>query len=245
MQDVRQLVERVEREPQLPAGQGERFQGYGVMAAPFRSGHLLAMRRFAASSIGPGYTCVWYRSPAGRWTFWCDRPPMQACPRYFGSALGGAVETDILVDWDGPDNLQIVVPAVGLVWSMHLRQTTATRVLNRMAALMPEGWWRRPRILKLMGATAGRLLHAGRLGLEGQVPNGQHFVANPMRIWIIDRSDAVLAGESMGEPGPLPEQVRLGDFWIPQRGLFALGRAFFEVSDPQRHALLTTAPEAG
>jgi hypothetical protein len=38
---------------------------------------------------------------------------------------------------------------------------------------------------------------------------------------------AVLDGEDFGSPGPLPARATLGDFAIPQRGVFALGRAFF------------------
>ena len=44
----------------LPSGGEERFAGYGVMGLPFASGHVLAMRRFPASSIGPGYSSVWH-----------------------------------------------------------------------------------------------------------------------------------------------------------------------------------------
>lgn len=33
----------------------------------------------------------------------------------------------------------------------------------------------------------------------------------------------------------LPRQVRLGDFWLPNAGLFAIGRAFYEPFDPLRH----------
>ncbi len=36
----------------LPPGEGERFAGYGIMAQPFRSGHVLALRRFPHTSIG-------------------------------------------------------------------------------------------------------------------------------------------------------------------------------------------------
>jgi ABC-type transporter Mla subunit MlaD len=46
---------------------------------------------------------------------------------------------------------------------------------------------------------------------------------------------------NIGEPGPLPEQAHLGDFWIPQRGLFVIGRAFFEPLDPARHRCETHA----
>jgi hypothetical protein len=50
------LVDKLERGAELPGGSEERFVGYGVMGVPFTSGHLLAMRRFPASSLGVGYT---------------------------------------------------------------------------------------------------------------------------------------------------------------------------------------------
>jgi hypothetical protein len=34
---------------------------------------------------------------------------------------------------------------------------------------------------------------------------------------------------------PLEEQSRLGDFWMPQRGIFYVGEARFESFDPLRH----------
>jgi hypothetical protein len=30
-------------------------------------------------------------------------------------------------------------------------------------------------------------------------------------------------------------QARLGDFWLPQRGLFIIGHVFMEQFDPARH----------
>jgi hypothetical protein len=64
-----EIAADVERRPQLQAGAAERFFGYGVMGLPFRSGHVLGLRRFPASSIGPGYRSVWHRDAQGRWTF--------------------------------------------------------------------------------------------------------------------------------------------------------------------------------
>jgi hypothetical protein len=55
-----------ERHAELPTGAGKGFTGYGVMSLPFASGHVLALRRFPASYIGPAYTSVWHRDPAGR-----------------------------------------------------------------------------------------------------------------------------------------------------------------------------------
>lgn len=52
--EPRTLIEQLEASASLPAGSNERFSGYGVMGLPFRSAHILAMRRFPASSVGPG-----------------------------------------------------------------------------------------------------------------------------------------------------------------------------------------------
>lgn len=69
-------AERVEASARLPAGDQERFAGYGVMGLPFSSGRLLALRRFPASSVGPGFSSVWHWSPDGRWIFYTDIEPL-------------------------------------------------------------------------------------------------------------------------------------------------------------------------
>jgi hypothetical protein len=64
----------------------------------------------------------------------------------------------------------------------------------------------------------------------GKAPNGHAFVVTSERIWLIAKSSACLGDQQFGSPGPLGQQARLGDFWIPQRGVFAIGRAFFSDS---------------
>jgi hypothetical protein len=81
-----------------------------------------------------------------------------------------------------------------------------------------------------MGPAAGKALRAGRVAMTGKAPNGHAFVVNPQRIWLIAKSSACLGDQQLGPPGPLGQQARLGDFWIPQRGVFAVGRAFFSGS---------------
>lgn len=211
----------------LPAGDDERFAGYGVMGLPFASGHVLAMRRFPASSIGPAYSSVWHRDPGGRWTFWQDRPDEQSCARYFSAALTGTRQVAIEIAWPTDSTLRIAVPDAGLVWSSTLTATPVTRALNAVGRAMPDRAWRSRPVLAAMGPIAGQALRAGRVGMVGTAPNGQSFIANPMRIWVIDESSARLGDEDLGPVGPLEEQARLGDFWIPQRGVFAFGRAFF------------------
>lgn len=217
----------------LPGGVGDRFAGYGVMGLPFASGHVLAMRRFAASSIGPGYTSVWHRDPAGTWTFWQDQADDQACSRYFSAGVGETVRTPVEVAWPNATTLRVAVPAVGLEWSSTLRTTAATRVLNGMGRLMPERAWRSTTVLAAMAPVAGRALRAGRVGMVGTSPNGHAFVANPRQLWVIDDATARLGNDDLGAPGPLAQQAALGDFWIPQRGVFAIGQAFFaDPTDP-------------
>jgi len=245
MAEPKELVDRLEQGAELPSGNEERFAGYGVMGVPFTSGDLLAMRRFPASSLGQGYTSVWHRDPQGRWTFYSDVPPQLACPRYFGSAVGEAVVREIEITWSSPRDFTIsIAEDSGLDWHLSLAETPATRLINAVGSVLPDALWRKEAVLKPMGKAAGLMLRAGRLGLTGQVPNHQRFIANPMLIWAIQSSTARMGNQDLGSVGPLPVQTRLGDFWIPQRGIFAIGRAFFEPLDPARHAL-TTATSSG
>jgi hypothetical protein len=211
----------------LPSGTDERFAGYGVMGLPFASGHVLAMRRFPASSIGPAYTSVWHRTPAGEWTFWQDQPSELGCGRYFSADVPTVTETDIEVDWPSADELLVSIPEVDLHWRSTMQATPRSKAFNAVGSILPDRAWRSRRLLRAMGPIAGRVLGVGPVGLAGRVPNGQSFVANPQRIWYVAESTATLSGTDLGRPGPLSEQATLGDFAIPQRGVFAVGRAFF------------------
>jgi hypothetical protein len=236
MLQPRRLAERTEASPNVPKGTEERFSGYGVMGLPFRSGHVLGLRRFAASSIGRGYTSVWHRAPSGEWTFYQDVPAEQACARYFGPQLRRSLERPIEVRWTGANAFSVEVDGGRAVqWDVRLAAPPAIRAMNAMASIMPNALWHNDLTLRAMGAMARRLLGTGRMALTGRAPSGQHFVANPLVAWSIPSSHARVEGVDVGEPGPLPEQERLGDFWIPQRGLFVIGRAFFEPFDPARH----------
>jgi hypothetical protein len=128
MNDPRDLVAAIEASPQLPAGSGERFGGYGVMGLPFGSGHILALRRFPASSLGPGYRSVWHRDPLGRWTFFQDVAPVYACSRYFGPAIAEATPATIDIDWEGPTQFSVTVTDATrrLHWSVGLTTSAIT-----------------------------------------------------------------------------------------------------------------------
>ncbi|MGH2368766.1 MAG: hypothetical protein ACRDI2_11265, partial [Chloroflexota bacterium] len=214
--------------------------GYGVMGLPFASGHILALRRFPASSVGPGYASVWHRSPQGRWTIYTSVPPLQACPRYFGNETAVAEAADIRINWAGPRSFAVTIPGGRLQWDVTLAATLATQAMNAMGRSMPDALWQSRPVLSLMAAVAGPLLGAGRLSLHGLAPNRQWFIANPRLIWSIPATRAIWHGQDLGLIGPVPDQGRLGDFWIPQRGLFAVGESFFEPFDPARHLAVAT-----
>jgi hypothetical protein len=227
MREPAEIVEAIERHPELPPGSGERFSGYGVMGLAFRSGHVLGMRRFPASSVGPGYRSVWHRDPHGRWTFYQDQPAELACTRYFGSAVDDVREGPIRIDWTGPRGFRVGAGDGDLEWTVHVGSTPVTRLFNRAGASLPDRAWRSRAVLGAMSRVAGTALRAGRVRLTGLAPNGQRFTANPVTMWVVRDSRATVRGVDLGEIGPAPEQARLRDFSIPQRGVFVVGRATF------------------
>lgn len=227
-------------EPALPAGaDAERFAGYGVMGQPFADGHYLAFRHFTASSVGPGYESVWLRNPEREWVIYSSVAPEASCVRYYGAALVDARVTDIAVTWTGPFALTVRVPGT-LVWDIELGRSPATTAMTALGGVLPAALWRNSTVLSLMSRVAGPALGAGQVRLRGTTPNGQWFRLEPRMLWTVERTVARIDGVDIGPPGPLAEQTALGDFRLPQRGMFAVGRAYFEQYDAARHEAGTT-----
>lgn len=217
----------------LPTGSCERFAGYAVMGMPFSSGHYLAFRRFPASSVGPGYHAVWLRSPDGRWTFHADQPAEFSCARYFGAGFSEVHRSLVAIHWADPWQLEVEVPGV-VQWELEFATTGATSAATAMARHMPAALWSSDRLLGAMGTAMGPMLRTGHMALAGRVPNGQSFRARPLRVWAVKDGRATVAGKDVGTPQPLPQQERLADFWLPQRGLFAADLAIsFPSTAPQ------------
>lgn len=232
----RDAVKAVLDNPVLPDGDDERFAGFGVMGLPFESGHYLALRQFPAASFAPAYLSVWHRDPAGTWTFYATTPAEQSCARYFSSATDtDAVQCDIDVTWISPWWFRVTIPGV-LEWSVHTTTTAGSRMLNRIAARLPESAWTNRTALGLMGRVAGLTLGAGDVRLAGTAPNGQHFMVAPRQVWAVSASRAVLHGRDLGPIGPLTTQARLADFRPPQTGVCVIGTGHFENFDETVHA---------
>jgi hypothetical protein len=226
----------------LSTGLDERFMGYAVIGQPFASGHILALRRFPASSIGPGYTSIWHRDPSSKWTFYQDAPPQVTCTRYFGKYIDEVVEQPIRIQWTGPRSFSVAT--ADLEWAVGVRPTMMTRLMNAMGDVLTESMWQNPKVLSWMGAAAKLTLGTGDLRLAGHLPNGQSYIANPKKIWIVESSQATVRQVQLGMPGPLPVQAHLGDFIIPQRGLFAIAEARMEKFDSIRHSGTTSKSDA-
>ena len=247
MNEPRDLIQRLERKPQLPRGEGEIMSMYAVESCPFASGDILCSRHVLASSFGPAYTAIWHRDTDGDWHFYQDVLPRQGCARFFGKALADITVLPIETHWEGPRRLRIVAPG-RIVWQLDLSSTLATRAMNLMGSLMPGTLWKNQTVLTALAPVASVALGAGKLRLTGRVPNGQRFIANPLLTWTVPSANAVVGGRNLGAVAPLQEQPKLGDFWIPRTGLFAVGRAFFDTFDPETHSAATSrtdsAPES-
>lgn len=220
------FARQAEQSPQLPPAACERVSGYGVMGLPFRSGHVLGLRRWTASSVGDDFTSIWHRDPDGRWTFYESAPSEVACTRYFGASVERVQVGPIALDWEDERRLHVSTVDGAVDWRIELGSTAATRTMSVVGSSLPLAAWRSRPLLLAMGSMAGRALGVGTVKLTGMTSNGQAFDANPLRIWFVTSSRAVVEGRELGPAGPLDEQAHLRDFYIPQRGIFAIGRVF-------------------
>lgn len=232
----RDVVEELETKGVLADGTQERFLGYGVMGMTFDSGHVLGLRRFPFSSIGPGYTAIWHRSPEHRWSFFSTVSPELSCARYTGEISDESRETAIELSWPEPNRLRVTCEDPGFVWDIRVAHSPVSRVLSAVAQRMPNSLLASQPMLRALGPFAGASLRTGRLALMGAMPNRQGFHTVPTHVWEITAGSAELRGADLGSGAPLPQQATLGDFRIPQRGLLAVAALDFDPLDPSRHS---------
>lgn len=222
-QAPRDVVAGLEARPLVPDGAHDRFSGYAVLGVRFESGDILALRRFPATSVGPGYTSVWHRSREGRWTMHQDVEVDAGCAKYFSAAVEATREASIRIAWTGADRFSVFVGgAEPIAWDLRLGASLASRTLGRLAAATPAPLLRAPLVSRALGSAAGALLGAGTLTLTGATPNGFRFAARPAALWLVAGSRACIGSRAAGAVVPNREEVLLGDVRIPRRGLFAI-----------------------
>lgn len=221
------VTDAVQRDMVLSDEPGDQFSGWGILGVPFQSGHVLSLRHYVASSLGPAYTSIWHRDPSGRWTFYTTIAPDCSCARYYGARIDRNVVAPIQLEWTTPWTLHARVGDT-LTWRVTLRSSSISRIVNTLIQAMPTRAWRAPAVLRSMGHAAEFAFGTGRVTHTGRTPNGHRFVMRPQHFWLIDASVAHIAGHDLGPPGPLATQAALADMRLPQRGIFAVTNVRFE-----------------
>jgi hypothetical protein len=223
----RAVIEAIECDNVMSAEPGDVFSGWGVLGVPFQSGHVLALRRYVVSSLGPAYTSIWHRDPAGRWTFYSTIAPDCSCARYYGARIDRNVVAPIDLEWTTPWTLHARVGRT-LTWHVTLYSSSMSRLFNTVTLRLPARAWRVPVVLRSVGLAADAAFGSGRIQRSGRTPNGHRFALHPRQFWLIDASAAHVGGNDLGPPGPLAAQATLEDMRLPQRGLLAVTSVRFE-----------------
>ena len=218
----------------------ERVNGFGVMALPFSSGHVLALRVFPENDFAP-YTTIWHRSPDRQWEMYVDSPsPDTACPRYFGTALSRVQASRIQLNWTGRSELRVSVDQPRLEWQMSMASSPLLRVMNVVSPRLSGRLWRNRVFLRFMERMAAHLLGMGDVTLHGTAPNGQQALLMPQRVFFIASSHAELEGESLGHPVRSRDNPLIGSMGLPARPTFAIGEAYFQILDQAEYKRTTS-----
>jgi hypothetical protein len=221
----------------IEAGMGEApwpdheyVRGWGVFGLPFDSGHMLALRVFPQSSFGP-YRTLWHRDPDGRWSIHADAGRVEhACPRYYGQACDYVGAARIDLEWTGPRTLHVTMDQPAFDWTVHVARSPLMGLLNPLSATLPLSSWR-PRALVRARELLAQGLGMGRLAMAGAMPSGHDGLLMPKRMFLVDRSSAVLDGVDLGSPTRLAENPDIGGVPLPARGVLAIGQAMWPIRD--------------
>jgi len=231
-----EMIRRAQLKAVIAQPGRDEVTGFAIVGQPFASGDLLCLRRFPASTFGPGYVSVWHRAPSGQWTIYTSVAAELSCPRFVGAAASRVVdETPITVNWTGPSDISVQVPSANLQWSTRVTSTLVTRLMNIMMSAMPAVLFRNNAVLSIMSLMSTAMLSAGRFRLRGHMPNRQWFQAGPRLVWVVAEAHATIEGRDLGPAAPLAAQVMLGEVPLPQRGILMSGTFSFEEYTSGRH----------
>lgn len=236
---MRSLAARISA---IPEGVGEApwpgheyVRGWGVFGLPFTSGHVLALRVFPQGTFTP-YRTVWHRTPDGSWSIYADTSrPEVACPRYYGAACAYVGRAGIALEWTGPRRLQVTMDEPELRWTVTAERNPVLGLLNPVSAALPLASWKPQAMLRARERMA-RALGMGDIALSGAMPSGHTGVLMPQRMYLVDRSTAVLQGTDLGRPTRLAHNPTIGGVPLPARGVLAIGQAAWPVRDPEELA---------
>jgi hypothetical protein len=121
-----------------------------------------------------------------------------------------------------------------LAWTLTVARSAVLGLLNPASALLPISTWRPPALRRPRELLAGAL-GLGTLQLAGRMPSGHHGVLMPQRMYLVNRSQAVLDGLDLGNPTRLRDNPTIGAVPLPARGVLAIGQAMWEIRDPEEY----------
>ena len=116
---------------------------------------------------------------------------------------------------EAPNRLRVRTSDCAVESEGAIAATPATSMMSATGSMTPLAAWRSEPVLDAMGTVAGRVLDVGKVQLTGTTSNRQHLDANPLRIWYVTTSYAVVEGEDLGPVGPLAEQAHMADISFP------------------------------
>lgn len=248
--DLAALTGRIEpRVWPSPLAGHEHVRGWGVIACPFESGHVLALRVFPQNDFCP-FVSLWHRTPGGAWSIYVDGPRLDtACPRYFGEAAERSAYADIGLRWADPNTLRVEMTEPSMEWTLRVDPGPLVRAVNAAMGALPEWLQRRRAVTSLLERVGDRLFGFGDMTLAATVPNGQFATMLPRRLYPIVETSATLAGEWLGPPvtggSGEPENPRFGELRLPARPVLAVGGAYLTIEDPAEHERLVAAAASG
>jgi hypothetical protein len=220
----RQIAGRLEARRSIEPAGVERFAGYALLGLAFESGHVISVRRATASSVGPPFSSIWLRSPAGEWSVLTNVDPARSCPRYCGTLPITVGTDDIELKWSGPAEIGITARRARLHLAFRLSRTPATALLGTALRLVPSSVQRRRQTPLRLAAAAARLLGLGDIVLSGRTASSLAWRARPRAIWRVSAAAAVLEGRDLGSVVRLPRASPLGVLaGAGNGGLFAAG----------------------
>jgi len=213
----------------------EYVRGWGVYALPLDTGHVLALRVFPENDFAP-YRTIWHRSPEGDWSIYADSPRLDiACPRYYDSASRRNEHANISLRWTGPMDLSIEMEIPRLTWNLSMTTTGPLTVMNGISRSLPESLWRTPFVLRAFERLGRKFFDMGDVTLSGNAPNGHFAIVMPRRMFPVASATVRLEGEDLGRPARFERNPSIGRLRLPARPIFAVGRAYFEMRDPEEY----------
>jgi hypothetical protein len=78
----------------------------------------------------------------------------------------------------------------------------------------------------------------GDIRLSGTMPSGHTGTLMPQRMYLIERSTAVLEGVDLGAPAHLRQNPKMGEIPLPSRGVLAIGQAAWRIVDRAEYELM-------